>query len=73
MTEGHPSPAAPTRPRASIPLSARATLTVDLAALRANWARLNQASGRAECAGVIKADVTRFADLADAGRLPERI
>ena len=25
-------------------------------ALRANWARLNQASGRAECAGVIKAD-----------------
>jgi alanine racemase len=37
-------------------LSARAVLTVDLAALRANWARLNQASGRAECAGVIKAD-----------------
>lgn len=44
------------RPRAPIPLSARAILTVDLAALRANWARLNQASGRAECAGVIKAD-----------------
>ncbi len=42
--------------RASIPLSARAVLTVDLAALRANWARLNQVSGRAECAGVIKAD-----------------
>jgi alanine racemase len=56
VTEGSPSPAAPTRPRASIPLSARAILTVDLAALRANWARLNQASGRAECAGVIKAD-----------------
>jgi alanine racemase len=37
-------------------LSARAVLTVDLGALRANWARLNQASGRAECAGVIKAD-----------------
>jgi alanine racemase len=37
-------------------LSARAILTVDLGALRANWARLNQASGRAECAGVIKAD-----------------
>jgi alanine racemase len=31
-------------------------LTVDLAALRANWARLNEVSGRAECAGVIKAD-----------------
>ena len=44
------------RARAPIPLSARAVLTVDLTALRANWARLNEASGRAECAGVIKAD-----------------
>lgn len=44
------------RPRVPIPSSARAILTVDLMALRANWARLNQASGRAECAGVIKAD-----------------
>jgi len=44
------------RPRVSVPLSARAVLTVDLSALRANWARLNQVSGRAECAGVIKAD-----------------
>ena len=44
------------RPKAPIPSSARAILTVDLMALRANWARLNQASGRAECAGVIKAD-----------------
>ena len=44
------------RPRAPVPASARAVLTVDLAALRANWARLNEASGRAECAGVIKAD-----------------
>jgi alanine racemase len=42
--------------RAPIPLSARAVLTIDLAALRANWARLNEVSGRAECAGVIKAD-----------------
>jgi alanine racemase len=56
VTEGTPSPAVPARPRAPIPLSARAILTVDLAALRANWARLNQVSGRAECAGVIKAD-----------------
>ncbi|MDX2202410.1 MAG: alanine racemase [Hyphomicrobiaceae bacterium] len=39
-----------------IPLSARAVLSVDLAALRANWAKLNQVSGRAECAGVVKAD-----------------
>lgn len=46
----------PRRTRAAVPLSARAVLTVDLAALRANWARLNEASGRAECAGVIKAD-----------------
>src|ERR1043165_299832 len=44
------------RARRAIPLSARAVLTVDLTALRANWARLNQASGRAEGAGVIKAD-----------------
>jgi alanine racemase len=39
-----------------VPLSARAVLSVDLAALRANWARINEASGRAECAGVVKAD-----------------
>jgi alanine racemase len=44
------------RPRKGVPLSARAVLTVDLSALRSNWARLNEASGRAECAGVIKAD-----------------
>ncbi len=41
---------------APIPLSARAVLTVDLSALRANWRRLNEVSGRAECAGVLKAD-----------------
>ena len=41
------------RPRVPVPSSARAVLTVDLGALRANWARLNQASGRAECAGVM--------------------
>jgi alanine racemase len=29
---------------------------VDLTALRANWARLNEVSGGAECAGVVKAD-----------------
>jgi alanine racemase len=46
----------PPRARAPIPLSARAVLNVDLGALRANWARLNEVSGRAECAGVIKAD-----------------
>ena len=36
------------RTRAPIPLSARAVLTVDLGALRANWARLNEVSGRAD-------------------------
>jgi alanine racemase len=40
----------------TIPVDARAVLTINLAALRANWAELNQRSGRAECAGVIKAD-----------------
>jgi len=49
-------PSLPRRARTAVPLSARAVLTIDLAALRANWARLNEASGRAECAGVIKAD-----------------
>ena len=39
-----------------IPPEARAVLTIDLAALRANWGALNAASGLAECAGVIKAD-----------------
>ncbi len=41
---------------ASIPADARAVLRIDLAALRANYARLNQEAGSAECAGVIKAD-----------------
>jgi alanine racemase len=40
----------------SIPPEARAVLTIDLAALRANWRKLNEAAGQAECAGVIKAD-----------------
>jgi alanine racemase len=31
-------------------------LRIDLAALRQNWAKLNDVSGAAECAGVIKAD-----------------
>lgn len=39
-----------------IPPNARAVLRIDLDALRANWRKLNQASGSAECAGVIKAD-----------------
>lgn len=56
MTSSNASGCQSERARAPIPLSARAVLTVDLAALRANWAHLNQVSGRAECAGVIKAD-----------------
>ena len=41
----------------TIPPDARAVLRIDLAALRANWAKLNAISGsKAECAGVIKAD-----------------
>lgn len=42
--------------RGAIPAEARAVLTINLAALRANWRELNKASGKAECAGVIKAD-----------------
>lgn len=56
MTSGFTARSLSGPTRGSVPLSARAVLTVDLGALRANWARLNQASGRAECAGVIKAD-----------------
>lgn len=44
------------RDRHDIPPDARAVLTIDLGALRANWGALNRVSGRAECAGVIKAD-----------------
>ncbi len=51
MLQTHLSPA-----NAKIPADARAVLSIDLAALRANWAQLNRASGCAECAGVIKAD-----------------
>ena len=40
----------------TIPADARAVLRIDLGALRANWAELNRVSGRAICAGVIKAD-----------------
>lgn len=40
----------------AIPPDARAVLTINLEALRANWGTLNKASGEAECAGVIKAD-----------------
>ena len=39
-----------------IPADARAVLSIDLTALRANWDALNQVSGTAECAGVVKAD-----------------
>jgi alanine racemase len=40
----------------TIPPEARAVLHIDLAAVRANWARLNRESGKAETAGVLKAD-----------------
>lgn len=42
--------------RAIVPEDARAVLTINLEALRANWATINRNSGAAECAGVIKAD-----------------
>ena len=42
--------------RGAVPPDARAVLRIDLAALRANWAQLNRVAGKAECAGVVKAD-----------------
>ena len=44
------------RDQTSIPADARAVLTINLAAVRANWGALNRVSGAAECAGVIKAN-----------------
>lgn len=43
-------------PSTAIPPDARAVLTINLSALRANWATLNVAAGSATCAAVIKAD-----------------
>ncbi len=40
----------------AFPVEARAVLTINLGALRANWIALNRFSGQAECAGVIKAN-----------------
>jgi alanine racemase len=51
MAESVTAEAGPT-----VPVEARAVLTIKLGALRANWATLNRHSGQAECAGVIKAD-----------------
>ncbi len=42
--------------RNAIAPDARAVLTINLAALRGNWSALNKVSGKAECAGVIKAN-----------------
>lgn len=56
MTSAYPGRMWTLSPGKNIPLSARSVLSVDLGALRANWAKLNQVSGRAECAGVVKAD-----------------
>ncbi|HEU0061092.1 MAG TPA: alanine racemase [Hyphomicrobiaceae bacterium] len=55
MSGAAPGPIAGIRSGA-IPADARAVLSINLAALRANWRELNKASGTAECAGVIKAD-----------------
>lgn len=46
----------PKSDKTSVPVDARAVLSIDLAALRANWATINKNSSAAECAGVIKAD-----------------
>ena len=49
-------PALSSTSRRAVPADARAVLTINLAALRANWATINRNSGTAECSGVIKAD-----------------
>jgi len=56
IPKGRPASGTPRKPIDPIPADARAVLTIDLTALRANWDALNKVSGSAECAGVIKAD-----------------
>ena len=51
-----PVASVPDAAEAHVPATARATLEIDLNALRANWAKLNEVAGSAECAGVVKAD-----------------
>ncbi|MGI9422829.1 MAG: alanine racemase, partial [Hyphomicrobiaceae bacterium] len=41
---------------ASAPADARAVLEIDLDALSANWKKLTELAGPAECAGIVKAD-----------------
>ncbi len=61
MAEPEPNEIAPPAPsplrdETDLPPDARAILEINLAALRANWAKLNIQAGSAECAGVVKAD-----------------
>jgi alanine racemase len=53
---GRPIATVPDAAQITVPPSARAVLEIDLNALRANWAKLNEVAGDAECAGVVKAD-----------------
>ena len=55
-TQITPSRGAPPLEAAKVPADARAVLEINLDALRANWAKLNDVAARAECAGVVKAD-----------------
>jgi alanine racemase len=55
-TQLTPSHAPPPVEARQVSADARAVLEIDLDALRANWAKLNEVAGDAECAGVVKAD-----------------
>lgn len=64
-----PSMSAPPLDESQVPADARAVLEINLDALRANWAHLNAVAGRAECAGVVKADAYGLGLVEIAGAL----
>ncbi len=64
-----PSASPPPLDEADVPPDARAVLEIDLDALRTNWAKLNEAAGDAECAGVVKADAYGLGLVEIAGAL----
>lgn len=68
-TQITPSTSEPPYDEADVPADARAVLEINLTALRANWAKLNIEAGRAECAGVVKADAYGLGLVEIAGAL----
>jgi alanine racemase len=56
LESGRPAPAAPDKATAPDPAAAGGLLTIDLAAIEANWRTLSSRTVPIECAAVVKAD-----------------